>query len=217
MRLALTADIHGYLPSIELEVPECDVLVIAGDVCPVWDHDHRMQAIWLRTDFARWLEDIPARVVGIAGNHDFVAEENPGLMHDLPWTYLMDEGVMIDDVTFWGTPWSVQFGSWAFMDRDRWLADRYSDIGYVDVLVTHGPPYGAGDVVRYPGPDGDNHVGSRSLRDVILRKNIPLVVTGHIHEDAGEHKLNGSRVVNASYVDLSYTPGNPITVVEVEA
>lgn len=62
------ADQHGYLPTIE----PCDLLLIAGDICPddfvrpdSPDHLH-----WLDSTFRDWLRGVPAqRIVGIAGNH----------------------------------------------------------------------------------------------------------------------------------------------------
>ena len=72
MRLVLTSDFHGFLPK---RVPECDLLLIAGDVCPVWNHDRKFQAFWLRNDFTDWLKEQPATdIIGIGGNHDFVLE-----------------------------------------------------------------------------------------------------------------------------------------------
>jgi hypothetical protein len=73
MRIICTADLHGQLP----DIPECDLLLIAGDVCPVEDHDPTYQRKW-STKFRLWLADeqrVQAeRIVWIAGNHDFSLE-----------------------------------------------------------------------------------------------------------------------------------------------
>jgi metallophosphoesterase superfamily enzyme len=51
-------------------------LLIAGDICPVTNHDPEFQARWLRWEFREWLESVPARQkVFIAGNHDLVFEQ----------------------------------------------------------------------------------------------------------------------------------------------
>ena len=49
MRVAAISDLHGYLP----DTPPCDVLLIGGDVCPVYDHGLDFQRRWLQTEFAR--------------------------------------------------------------------------------------------------------------------------------------------------------------------
>src|SRR5262249_13859615 len=81
-RVAATGDLHGYLP----EVPACDVLLITGDMCPVSNHTLDFQRRWLEGPFAAWLRGLDAgTIVGIAGNHDFVAEADPDFMRGLPW------------------------------------------------------------------------------------------------------------------------------------
>jgi 3',5'-cyclic AMP phosphodiesterase CpdA len=69
-RVVAIADLHGNLPG---DLPEGDVLVIAGDVCPIEDHSVEFQDRWLKETFAAWLDSLPhAEVIWIAGNHDFV-------------------------------------------------------------------------------------------------------------------------------------------------
>src|SRR5436190_19972122 len=64
LKIAATSDLHGYLPA----VPECDLLLLGGDLCP--DGREKDQARWLDTTFRYWLRDVPAKeVVGVAGNH----------------------------------------------------------------------------------------------------------------------------------------------------
>lgn len=50
MKIVATSDFHGVLPPVE-SIPECDVLVIAGDVCPLRDHGVEFQRSWLLTNF----------------------------------------------------------------------------------------------------------------------------------------------------------------------
>ena len=59
MKVVATSDLHGTLPPI----PACDLLLIAGDVCPVWDHKLFFQDIWLRTTFTDWLRAQPAKKI----------------------------------------------------------------------------------------------------------------------------------------------------------
>ena len=60
-----------------------------------------------------------------------------------------------------------------------------------NILVSHQPPYGAGDTVMKV-----MHVGSKKLAEY-LRKNSPaLCLCGHIHEAAGIFKIGQTTVVN---------------------
>ena len=149
MRIAATSDLHGHLP----QIPDCDVLVVAGDIGPPygWYHERSRTAWeWLEGDFSDWIRSTPARVVGIAGNHDLPMERNEDRAKDLPWTYLSDSGCEIDGIKFWGSPWTPTFGEWAFMEGDFRLAARWAKIpADTDVLLTHGPPYGFADVNEF--------------------------------------------------------------------
>jgi Icc-related predicted phosphoesterase len=210
VKVAAIADLHGFLP----EVPACDVLLIAGDVCPVEDHALDFQRRWLEGRFSDWLRRLDAAaIVGIAGNHDFAAQADAELMRGLPWTYLVDETVRVDGLRIHGSPWTPTFMEWAFMMDEEDLPDVWALVpGDVDVLVTHGPPRGYGDLAVH-----GRHVGSETL---LVRlgelENLRLHVFGHIHEAYGSrHTLGGAALANVSYVDFDYRPAQPATVFEV--
>jgi hypothetical protein len=73
MRICCIADLHGKLPII----PECDLLLVAGDVCPHFlekyagdSSDCFGQSKWLQSVFTAWLENAPAKhKVMTFGNH----------------------------------------------------------------------------------------------------------------------------------------------------
>src|SRR5262245_1002245 len=112
MKIVAMSDMHGQLPA---RVPACDLLLLGGDVTPVEDHSIGFQASWLDREFRDWLQAQPARkIVGIAGNHDFIFEQAPGLVPELPWTYLQDSGIEWEGLKIWGTPWQPIFFDWAF-------------------------------------------------------------------------------------------------------
>jgi Icc-related predicted phosphoesterase len=179
--------------------------------------------MWLRTAFTDWLNELKLRditVVGVAGNHDFVAQSGDDghgkgggyqLMRDLPWIYLQNQGQEVLGLNVWGSPYSNQFGRWAFMESEPVLETIWSHIpGDVDILITHGPPYGHGDLVNNDWGDAsrDKHVGSKSLARIVrsLKPAIKLHVTGHIHEAYGVSNNGRTAVVNASFVDERYHP-----------
>lgn len=215
MRLALVADLHGHLPA----VPECDVLVIGGDVTPPHDHDVAFQARWLDSEFRAWLDAAPAtEVVGIAGNHDFVFENAPETVPgDLRWTYLEDEAAEVGGLRFWGSPWTPWFFDWAFNapkgDADEeFLGARYAGVpDAADVLVVHGPPRGYGDRTA-SGMD----VGSTAFLETIDRVRPAVCLFGHIHEGRGRWDRDGIDLVNAAAVNLQYElVADPFVVVDL--
>jgi Icc-related predicted phosphoesterase len=210
VRVAATSDLHGSLP----EIPSCDLLVIAGDLCPVEDHALDFQRRWLEGPFSEWLGGLDAgSVVGIAGNHDFVAEADPELMRGLPWTYLCDETVDLDPLRIHGSPWTPTFMEWAFMKDEADLDAVWALIPPdVDVLVTHGPPFGHGDLAVH-----GLHVGSDSLAARLSGlERLRLHAFGHIHEGWGSRETDGNTTIaNVSYVDFDYRPVQPATVFEL--
>jgi Icc-related predicted phosphoesterase len=207
MKVVLLSDTHGYLP----EIPECDLMIHAGDICPVSNHTRQYQAQWLRTDFTDWLNKIPANhKVVIAGNHDFVLQESKKIGRELPCHYLQDSSVEIEGFKIHGSPWSNHFGNWAFMADDQLLEGVYSKIADdTDILISHSPPKGYGDRIQYYdllAGEQDEHVGSQALRDRCDDLNLKLCVFGHIHEGFGETKAGNTTFANVSYVRSDYSP-----------
>ncbi len=218
MRLVLTSDLHGHLP----EIPSCDALLIAGDLCPIENHDLEHQAEWLRGTFVPWLRGVPARQkVFIAGNHDFVFAEAPDLLDGIGWpgVYLQDSGTVWEGAHFWGTPWANELPGWAFTAPESELANYWSLIpSETQVLLVHGPPLGYGDAVIGSRSGDVLHVGSRTLVDTIERlPRLRLVLFGHIHEGCGHYQHGRGRIalVNASLMDVFYSPINPLRSFEL--
>lgn len=216
MTIYAAADLHGQLP----DVPEdCDVLLLAGDICPDFaDRTGFQQAGWLDATFRSWIRPLvlsPRRikVIAIWGNHDFVGE-HPGLIpDDLPWTLLQDSEATVNGLRIYGTPWVPGLPYWAFFANERALEARAEAIpAGLDILMTHGPPYGAGDLVpwtpkyatKYGTPPEGERVGDYALRAAIKDVRPKHVLCGHIHEDRGQHSVAGVPVTNVAAVDERY-------------
>lgn len=207
MKVVVTSDFHGVLPK-RGEIPPCDLLIIAGDFAGI--------------ETPGWLESLPAeKIVGVAGNHDFAARDDPGRFRRLPWVYLDDQGCEVGGFKVWGSPWSKQFGKWAFMAADDDLTPHWDLIpDDTDILITHGPAHLMLDRVT----DG-RHEGSVTLRERITRLGqLKLFCHGHIHEAYGVGAFPNNTgdgldwrpiAVNASYMDVRYRPGNPPIVVNL--
>lgn len=197
--LVLTSDLHGNLP---FKLPDGDILVIAGDLCPVYNHDLEFQKHWLESVFIPWLASQPHKdKVLIWGNHDFIGQtpnvpKIPGL--------LTDESAVVQGLVFWGCPWQLRFNNWAFNLDAPQLANKHERISDdVNVIVSHGPPLGYGDIsILNPG----ENLGAKSLTDAIDRIRPELVVTGHIHSGYGRYYRGHTEIVNASQMNEQYHP-----------
>lgn len=205
MRLCFTSDFHGYLPEIE----NCDILFICGDICPFWNHDLLYQKLWLGTEFSNWvweLHDRNIKIVLIAGNHCHIFEKAPLLIPKLPVYYLENSGVELNGLKIWGSPYSTQFGQWAFMDTDARLQQYWEKIpDDTNILLTHGPAYGILDWSRF----GNEHTGSKTLLNKIESlKELKIFHSGHIHEAYGIVKHNNIICVNACYLNEYYKAAN---------
>lgn len=210
-RIVAISDQHG---NVGFDVPECDILIIGGDICPTYSHDVLFQKSWIETNFCQWAQRQPAKnIVVIAGNHDFVLERYGKLpMKDIILNnlyYLQDRGVWIENLFIWGTPWSLPFGPWAFMKPDRELEPVYAKIPEgTDIVVSHTPMYEFGDRTA----DGDRP-GSKFLRAKMKEIQPKLFICGHIHEGYGHYKYENTLIKNASLRDEYYNfIGRPIIV-----
>lgn len=209
MKITAVSDLHGHLPAI----PPCDLLLLAGDLCPASDHSIFAQMKFLVGPFANWLDQVPAkRVVGVAGNHDFIFEKKPDLVpKNLRWDYLQDAGVEIGGLRIYGTPWQPWFHDWAFNLYEEDLVKKWAKIpADTDVLVCHGPPFGYGDAADGPGASS-RRTGSPGLTRRIAEIAPRLVVFGHIHEGRGQWRMAGAGgrvtvLANVTLVDRGYRP-----------
>lgn len=142
MRIVAVADTHLF--HAELVVPDGDVFVHAGDMCRGGDLDELEQT-------AEWIAGLPHRhKVIVAGNHDwaFVHERAPARSLFATMHYLEDSEITLDGMRFYGSPWQPEFHDWAFnLPRGEPLAAVWRRIPRgIDVLITHGPPAGIGDL-----------------------------------------------------------------------
>jgi Icc-related predicted phosphoesterase len=181
-------------------LPPGDILIHAGDLTARGTFvEIQAQLQWLSSQSH-------AHKIVIAGNHDILLDETRDTKliacsadsvaerNELNWAgihYLQDEAVTLElpvpgsetqvrRLNIYGSPWTPEFGNWAFQYpaiRDVWT-DRIPD--GIDVLVVHGPPalYGDNDSgdIRTGQVKGDGYL----LRE-IRRVKPKMVVCGHIH------------------------------------
>lgn len=210
LKIVAISDLHGKLPAI----PECDLLLIGGDICPCRGSQQSgitFQSFWLRGEFEPWLRDVPAKhVVATWGNHDWIGERAPERVR-LPWTMLVDQSTELFGLKIYGTPWQPVFFDWAFNLTEPQLERKWAAIpDDTDILLLHGPPHGIGDMAD------SGHVGSPSLRRRVSEVKPRLAVFGHIHSGYGVYEVGGSKLVNASLLDESYRMVNAPHVIELD-
>lgn len=183
----------------------------------------------------QWLGDLAKNkyehgVILVPGNHDFLFEANaPGLPQSKrgyeiqrdpeqakEWCdkygvdLLMDQAMEVEGIRIYGSPVQPWFHDWAFNVQRHEIAKVWDKIPLnVQILITHGPPYGIGDLCR-----GGNVGCQAMLERIKLLSDLKLHIFGHIHEGAGVHWFNNKMFVNASVLDGWYNGYNPIQVIE---
>lgn len=209
MRIVVISDTHG--AHAELHVPVADVLIHAGDVASHGDR-HEIE------DFLLWFGQLDARhKIFVAGNHDRFIEAEPELFRRLlpaSVQYLQDSGTVIDGVRFWGCPMTPSFYDWAFMaDIGPALGAHWQLIPTdINILITHGPPYGILDEVMYEG--AMEKAGCPDLLETVVRLQPDYHLFGHIHEGYGQFRHAGVEFINASCMNERYQLTNTATVID---
>lgn len=228
MKIIAISDLHGYLPDMT-EYGKFDLLLIAGDICPAYDHSYQFQYEWLKNELVPWIQNLPynnvwSKVIFTPGNHStWFEREDPQSAKYLAdigypcqgrfiylrnnfytFDYLNEHGELCY-LNIFGTPWCHQFGNWSFMCSDDKLRKKFSEIPEnIDILLTHDAPYGCSDQC-YQGRSLGKHVGSIPLREVILEKKPKLCIHGHLHtSNHSMMALGKTRVVNVSLLDEAY-------------
>jgi Icc-related predicted phosphoesterase len=215
MRIVAISDTHELHEAVAL--PPGDVLVHAGDLTGMGGMEAlRKPAGWLKSRGFR-------HVVCIAGNHDWCFERAAdrgrarGILVERGITYLQDSEAVVEGFNFYGSPWTPEFRNWAFnLPRGgNALKLCWSAIPEdTDVLITHGPPKGIGDLVPRGELTGCEHLLARIEKLPRLKVHI----FGHIHEGYGTYRSSdrpGFSYVNASTCTGNYRPTNPPIVIDV--
>lgn len=210
MKLVCISDLHGH----QITPPLGDLLVIAGDLTGSGKASQiEEMGYWLAGQVDRY----PLGVVGCFGNHDWLAERDPARALQLinpsgneRIRFLQQETCEIGGLKFYGAADTPEFCNWAFNRTSDELQDIWSKIPLVDVVITHGPPYGILDLV----PRGELVGCPHLLAELTTRVRPKLHVCGHIHLNGGQQKtIDGITFCNASVCTESYTPiNNPCVV-----
>lgn len=222
MKIVAISDTHEQHD--QLILPDGDVLIHAGDIT-------YRGALGALDAFATWFKKQPHKhKIVVAGNHDLCFESWNGSMHGatnkqdarrqqaieiMEWSgakYLQHERYEIDGVRFFGSPYTPQFFDWAFMlPRGERILEKWKQIPVdTDVLITHGPAYGFGDV-----NEASEHIGCEMLRRRIEEVRPKHHIFGHCHEGRGTYEYEGTKYHNVSSCNRLYLPVHAPVVIEV--
>lgn len=214
MRIVCISDTHNC--NGQIAVPEGDLLIHSGDATITGT----IEEIEL---FNRWFAGLPHKhKVFVAGNHDWLFERKNGLARSLLGPgiiYLQDSSVVIEGLRIYGSPWQPRYYDWAFnLERGPEMAEKWKLIPEdIDILITHGPPNGILDAVRRKW--GIENTGCEELwkrvEKIAELGRLKLHVFGHIHGGYGTEKRFGTKFVNASTCDESYSPIHPPIVIDI--
>lgn len=214
MRIVAISDTHLEKP----DLPNGDLLIHCGDFTYSGFRSHYslnkkseppIAYDWIKTQAPKF-----KKMVGVAGNHDFDFQKDTLE----PWmTLLFDELIEFEGLKIYGTPYVPRYFDWAFMKSEAELEEIYSNIPEgIDILITHGPPYGILDKNKR----GD-WCGSVSLLNQLKKMEKPpkYCFFGHIHRDLNSSAnpyFNGKTYFyNVSYMNEWNSPDNDIVVIDI--
>lgn len=209
MKICAIADLHGQ----EIPIPKCDVLVIAGDISGLGDTK------WFNEIFLRYLEKYKRKFkecLLVFGNHDEDIVEDqlyiPDYLH-----ILTARGHKYKGYIFWGSPYgnsSPAIIESRYSVTEDTLEKIFRNIHpRTDILITHCPPYGFGDVCK----GQSYHLGSLSLLDRIRNVKPKIHIFGHIHTGRKYARSNGTRFYNVSVLDENYRIAYKPTVINIKS
>ena len=131
MNITCISDLHNEWEKVNIS--QCDILIIAGDMGLI--------NIQQMNSFLEWLHKIDAKYkIIIPGNHDLLLEEGgfhffEDSLKDNEYI-LINQKLVLEDIKFWGSPYTPEFMNWAFMLPDNELS-RYWDLipDDTDILI----------------------------------------------------------------------------------
>lgn len=200
MKIVAISDSHS--KHREVEIPECDMLIHAGDF--TYFSKGRENEIM---DFLSWFNSQPAKYkIFIAGNHEILWESKESYFKNkIPEGiyYLNDSMIEIEGIKIWGSPITPKLDDLAY-NRDRGKAiKKHWDLipDDIDILVTHGPAFGIIDNTI------NGSCGCEELLKKIEKHPPSIHIFGHTHSQGKtirsinnkEVRFYNSALVNGKY------------------
>ncbi|XP_014261829.1 metallophosphoesterase domain-containing protein 1 isoform X2 [Cimex lectularius] len=237
LRIVCMSDTHSLTSHIRFKIPDGDIFIHAGDftrcgaegevldfnkwigklphkykVVIAGNHELSFDQTFTHPLSPNPSKSIPTLGIPMASISDAISTTN---MKDklTNCLYLQDESVVIAGLKIYGSPWQPEFHGWAFnVPRGRKCLEKWDLIpDDTDILVTHTPPIGHGDLCC-----SGVRAGCVELLSTVQRRVKPKYhVFGHIHEGYGITTDGSVIYVNASTCNIQYNPVNPPIVFDV--
>jgi Icc-related predicted phosphoesterase len=221
MKIIVVSDTHGKHKNLDSSKLECDTFIHAGDITTQGELSTLL-------DFSFWLKDIPANnKIVIFGNHEIGFQNGPKrqkaieMIKETGAYYLENNSIIIDGIKFYGSPATPYFFGWEWnYQRGEEIGKQWSQIpDDVNVLITHGPPYGILDLVEDTASNAgrDLHQGCADLRKRISSlTQLKAHVFGHLHLNGGQMvKIADTVFANGAICTERYAPTNLSVVFEI--
>ncbi|MBU0628204.1 MAG: metallophosphoesterase family protein [Nanoarchaeota archaeon] len=188
MKLLAFVDLHGShkaLEEIKKKSKKADMILCAGDVS-IFEND--LQSI------LHQLNKLNKKVLIIPGNHEsgiyitMLAKPFKNIVN------IHKKLLVHSDIVFLG----YGGGGFSMVDKQfekiskKMERDIKKNKGKKVILITHAPPYKTKiDKIM------EEHCGNKSIKRFILKIKPDLVISGHLHENAGKHdKIEKTKVIN---------------------
>ncbi|WP_170772658.1 metallophosphoesterase family protein [Ruegeria lacuscaerulensis] len=175
MRILAFSDLHMVrhrASKLVAASTEADLVIGAGDYC------NMRQGLGEAMDM---LSGITAPLVLVPGNAESAEELTAAAPHGVH--VLHGTSMTVDGLRLFGLGYGVPptpFGDWSCDLSEGEAAELLDRCEGAEVLITHSPPKGYGDVTS----TGDA-VGSTAVRDAIERLQPQMSLHGHIHDSWG--------------------------------
>ena len=233
MKLVIMSDTHNL--HNELNLPVGDVLIHCGD----YSYSGQDNEV---ISFLTWMQEQTKKyrlVIGGHGNHELGPYEDREHFNELKTVFAPDViwphmRVFTDPVTslnFFFSPYVTTInGRCAFEaspSEYQEIVKRIPD--YVDILISHGPPFNILDTFVRHSIDWDSQqndyahtsrefkIGSKVLAERIKEIEPKLVCFGHCHENGGQTvEIDGTIYVNGAVLNENYEIANEPVIVNLE-
>ncbi|CAC5412121.1 UPF0046 protein T07D4.2,Metallophosphoesterase domain-containing protein 1,Metallophosphoesterase MPPED2,UPF0046 protein C25E10.12,UPF0046 protein K07C11.7 [Mytilus coruscus] len=235
LRFVCLSDTHSKLHvdnMLNFYVPPGDILLHAGD----FTNEGRPLEIERFNEFLGKLSH--KKKIVIAGNHELSFDENLfteaycfkeridevkrylrskriKFVREMVTNaiYLQDSMVSVCGINIYGSPWQPLYRSWAFnVNRGEEILQKWNWIPEnVDILITHGPPVGHGDLTK-----AGINVGCVELLNTVQKRVKPKYhLFGHVHEGYGVTTDGETVYINASSCTKEYNLSNSPIIFDV--
>jgi Icc-related predicted phosphoesterase len=221
MKIAVTSDLHGYIPAVPAEA---ELLLICGDISPLeLQRKPGEMEEWLKTVFIpKFHERYGGQIIMVPGNHDLFFEQYPDKVKELfkgtEIICLFNETIIWNNIKIFGTPYCKPFGPWAFMKPLEALGFYYHDLQKdTDIMISHDSPTLGGLGMINEGWKVGTDAGNPELSRIIELKKPRYFFSGHIH--SGNHefqKVGDTMMANTSIVNEAYSPINDILIFDYQ-